>query len=285
MGITFAKLLEYFGVTELKDVLREINELQTGTRPELAKRVYNKWLTYNRKVEDLLDFLNDGTLETICYDYHLGGEGNRETLKRRIKNDLKGNKPKPQNQVNLEPKKSIQTNQRKYLTVGGIIAGILILTTIVANLTTIIDWIEKQSNEKNLPEKIPHVALYVEFTREPDDTTFTVITLSNNGTTAATNLKVTINPSHDIIGSPNKEFMPDDFQLDMTGERALVAKIPRLSSCSKVMMSVITNSVLENEHFIIYVTSDQGNTIKFDSDKDGKKIHDVNSKFDMSLPC
>ena len=91
MGLTFAKLLEYFGVQELKDVLREINELQTGTRPELAKRVYSKWLTYNRKVDDLLDFLDDDTLKTICYDYNENHKGDTSLLKRRIKKLLKPN--------------------------------------------------------------------------------------------------------------------------------------------------------------------------------------------------
>jgi len=158
MSLTFAKLLEYLGVQELKDALREINESQPGTRPELAKRVYTKWLTYNRKVEDLLDFLDDETLSTICYDYNLGDEGNCETLKRRIKRDLNSNKPKSEKQENVESKKEITTNQRKYLTVGGIIAAVIVATTIASNFTTIIDFVEKRTdNQTNKPSIITSV--------------------------------------------------------------------------------------------------------------------------------
>lgn len=105
MGLTFVKLLGYFGVPELKDALRDINEIQTGTRLELAKRVHATWLTYNRKVEDLLDFLDVDVLTDICYDYQLGHKGNYETLKRRIKKELEKINPKPYNPETTETKK------------------------------------------------------------------------------------------------------------------------------------------------------------------------------------
>ncbi len=126
MGITFTRILSYFGVDDLKDALREIGEIQTGTRQELAKRVYSKWVTYNRKVEDLLDFLDKDTLADMCYDHNLDDKGSIEILKRRIINDLKRS-----------------TKQRRYLTIGGgIIGAIIIITTVGANLTSITTFVE-----------------------------------------------------------------------------------------------------------------------------------------------
>lgn len=125
MGITFVRILSYFGVDELRDALREIGEIQTGTRPELTKRVYTKWVTYNRKIEDLLDLLDKGTLADMCYDHNLDDKGSVDVLKKRITKDLK---------------KSI--HRRKYLTIGGIVGALVVLTTLGANITTISDHFE-----------------------------------------------------------------------------------------------------------------------------------------------
>lgn len=138
MTLTFARLLEYFGVKELQDVLREINEPRTGKRPELAKRVHTKWLTYNRTVEDLLDFLDNEMLATICYDHKLGDRGNRETLKRRIKKELKGiNKQKQQNSddmnrsFQIERKTKVKNNHVKS-------ANIVVICLVIAIAISVI---------------------------------------------------------------------------------------------------------------------------------------------------
>lgn len=129
MGITFLRILEYFGVEELKNALRDINVGLTGTRPELAQRVYENWLSHNRKVEDLLDYLDRNILADMCQDHNLDYKGNSEVLKRRIKKDLKKSSPR-----------------RKYLTIGGIISAVIVLIALGANVTTILDHFDGKSS-------------------------------------------------------------------------------------------------------------------------------------------
>jgi hypothetical protein len=135
MGITFARILEYFGVIELKNALRDINLVQIGTRPELEQRVYTNWLSHNRKVEDLLDYLDRGILVDMCRDHNLDDKGSIEVLKKRIKKDLKKSSPK-----------------RKYLTIGGIIGAIIIITTVGANLTNITTFVEDHFSNNSIQQ-------------------------------------------------------------------------------------------------------------------------------------
>ncbi len=99
MGLDVKKLLcEYFSKEEVQDALRDIGESTTGTKEELVEELSKNWESFNRDKYELLDFIDEETLQQICYYYNLDTTpANHSTLKRRIKKaDLLGPKGKPQ---------------------------------------------------------------------------------------------------------------------------------------------------------------------------------------------
>lgn len=96
-------LLDYFTVEDLKDALSDINEKVSGTKEELIKRLTRTWKEHNRDNYELLEFLDDTSLQMICYYYNLDATpASINTYIRRIKNSdlLNQNSRKLKNQNN-----------------------------------------------------------------------------------------------------------------------------------------------------------------------------------------
>jgi len=87
MSLSTRKLLsDYFSVEDLKDVLADINERVSGTKEQLISRLSKTWKEHNRDNYELLEFLDDTSLQMICYYYSLDPTPtNDSTYIRRIK--------------------------------------------------------------------------------------------------------------------------------------------------------------------------------------------------------
>lgn len=171
MGLTIKKLLKYFTPDELKDALFNINEPRSGTRGELENRILAEWEEHNRTWFDLLAFLPDDVLATICDDYNENSDGIRSTLIRRIVKLLESSKPinnspptKPQSSDSLSAegssyirKKTDGVNQypKKRLIIA-IVAALVAITTIAANFATIVSMIEGNSQNKATVVMMPN---------------------------------------------------------------------------------------------------------------------------------
>ncbi|MGI0057428.1 MAG: SAP domain-containing protein, partial [Nitrosarchaeum sp.] len=72
MGLTVEKLLcEYFSKEEVQDALRDIGEPTSGTKEELVEELRKNWESFNRDKYELLDFIDEETLQEICYYFNL----------------------------------------------------------------------------------------------------------------------------------------------------------------------------------------------------------------------
>lgn len=79
-------LLDYFTVEDLKDALADINERISGTKEQLISRLSKTWKEHNRNHYELLEFLDETSLQMICYYYNLDPiPTNDSTYIRRIK--------------------------------------------------------------------------------------------------------------------------------------------------------------------------------------------------------
>jgi len=140
MGLTPWKLLEYFSVDELKLVLSQINEPQTGNRDTLVERVIIEWPQHNKQWYHLLGYLDTPTLRMICNDFDLDKTGARDLLARKIKKELDKNAPpKPKSKEKeaiteqrvggSKPEDFLHRN-KKSIEKGTILAGISIFIAI-----------------------------------------------------------------------------------------------------------------------------------------------------------
>ena len=79
MSLPIKKLLqEYFSVNDLKDVLNDIGEPVSGTKNQLIKRIITNWKSHNRNNYELLEFLDETSLQMICYYYNIGTSSTSE---------------------------------------------------------------------------------------------------------------------------------------------------------------------------------------------------------------
>jgi len=87
LTLSLSKLLsDYFGMTELKDALYDMGEPISGTKDQLVKRITTNLKSHNRSKYELLDFIDETSLQMICYYYNLDATPvNESTLKNRIK--------------------------------------------------------------------------------------------------------------------------------------------------------------------------------------------------------
>lgn len=83
------------------------------------------------------------------------------------------------------------------------------------------------------------------------------ITIENNGAGSATNLRVTINPQYNITKF-QPTFYSEEISFEETGERSLIAKLPRLAPGARVVVSVSLNTTNSTPSFSIYANHDRG---------------------------
>lgn len=105
-------------------------------------------------------------------------------------------------------------------------------------------------------------------TEEP--ASFAMISIFNNGTAPATNLRVVINPSHEILKG-KKEYLIERVTLEQPGTKSYVIETSRLTVGDNISYSFITNSNINEENYIIWVAYDQGKPVKYDTKIQGKK--------------
>ena len=104
MGLDVKKLLcEHFSKEEVQDALRDIGEPTSGTKEELVDELSENWESFNRDKYELLDFVDEETLQEICYYHNLDATlADHNILKRRIKKAKlldSGGKSKPSSMV------------------------------------------------------------------------------------------------------------------------------------------------------------------------------------------
>ena len=87
MGLPVKKLLdEYFSKEEVQGALWDIGEPTSGTKDELVQQLRNNWESHNHDIYELLDFIDEDSLQMICYHYRLDAtDAKHDVLKRRIK--------------------------------------------------------------------------------------------------------------------------------------------------------------------------------------------------------
>jgi len=156
MGLSIEDLLfDYFGLDDLKYALDKIGKPVSGTKPELVKRIIDNWESRNRYIYDLLDCMEREWLVTICKDFNIPSNGNKEVLKNRIKKeglldtDSKVMDSK-QNSVTREESKDIRgiekSHDKSFFSVRNILIILSIgvaVTTIMYNLTNIVEFFSK----------------------------------------------------------------------------------------------------------------------------------------------
>lgn len=111
MVLSVTKLLnDYFSVDDLRDVLNDIGEPVSGTKDQLIKRIRTNWKSHNRDNYELLEFLDDTSLQMICYYYNIDTSSTSESG---LRNSIKKAELLNSNSNNRVRKKkngSVQTN-------------------------------------------------------------------------------------------------------------------------------------------------------------------------------
>ena len=172
----------------------------------------------------------------------------------------KDNKIKLNNQGS--PKDHHISNWVKWST---IFTGLGILVVIVIFLVTQ----SQTSIENNHPQLSLELMLY----EQPDNTTFTTLILSNTGSMSASNVIVTINPTHKILNY-KRDYWVDDVEIVQGGDLSLKAEMTRMASCTKMVLSFTTDGMMKDTDYSVYVTSDNANSIIYQTSDAGKKILD-----------
>ena len=87
------------------------------------------------------------------------------------------------------------------------------------------------------------------------------VIVKNKGLKPATNLRITINPSDEILNFEPK-FYTEDMSLKQNGPNSLIGKMDRLANPQTVKINVNLNAT-EIEQYSIFVTHDTGSTTYF----------------------
>jgi len=117
-----------------------------------------------------------------------------------------------------------------------------------------------------------------QFPEKGELSTYTKITLKNNGLAPATDVRITINPIFPIL-IEKKEFSTASGKFDKTGPIALAFESPRLSANDEIILTLITDSPLDKSHFDIYVSYAEGETVHNSSTIHGKKFLDLDKYY------
>ena len=86
MGLTVRKLLDvYFEKWELQNILDKLDEIISGTKPEIIERIIEEWPAHGHDYYNLFKSLDRQRLSRICKAYKLDSKGNKDKLVQRIK--------------------------------------------------------------------------------------------------------------------------------------------------------------------------------------------------------
>lgn len=130
----------------------------------------------------------------------------------------------------------------------------------------------------------PQLSLDLLLHDQPNNATFATLILYNNGSASASGIIVTINPTNKILNY-DRDYWVDELNFISGGDLSLKIKMPRMASCSTMAITLNTAGMLKDTDYSVYVTSDNGNSLIYQTSVDGKKFLDPNTFLLDKNPC
>ena len=114
----------------------------------------------------------------------------------------------------------------------------------------------------------PHLNILIRGGDHGNGTSMLFVEINNTGSAPATNVRLTLNPTSDIIET-RTELSADKLELQKRGSRSVTGELPRLSVGSQIVVSTLQNSLIHDTDVTVYVTYDQGEMIKYNTQEKG----------------
>ena len=165
------------------------------------------------------------------------------------------------------------SKNKKYSKTNLIIAIVIAIGTLILVGYVIYDHSKTAENnmQQTQEQNISKLNLDVVVGKGINNTTYSMIILTNNGKSMVSNVLMTINPSSEIVDF-KPEFHIDNLNLQKTGPMALKAEIPRVSACSKVFIRINTSKQPTDENIDVFVTYDNmASPLAYDTKINGTK--------------